>query len=92
MAKKFTEDFVNDLITWDKDIPSDPMLRMLAAKKRHPILVSNVKNPKKIQIQLIENQRALNELMDEMENVIILVLFKCEAIFKYILNLINTFY
>lgn len=82
MAKKFIEDFVNDLITWDKDIPSDPMFRMLAAKKRHPIVVSNVKNPKEIQIQLIENHRALNELMDDMENV--WCYLNDEANFKYI--------
>jgi hypothetical protein len=67
--KKYQEEFIENYVQYDKEISYDATLRTVAQKKRHAIIVANVKNPKEIQIQLAENEQALNMLMDDMEKV-----------------------
>ena len=67
--QKQNADFIQDYVLYNKDINATEVLRALASKKTHQIIVSNVINPSKIQIQLADNVNSLNTLMDELELV-----------------------
>lgn len=63
------EEFIQKHVWYDKDIPNDAIMRTVAQKSRHSIIVSNVRNPREMQIQLSENVDQLNMLMDELEHI-----------------------
>lgn len=63
------EEFIQKHVRYDKDIPSDAIMRTIAQKSRHSIIVSNIRNPREMQIQLSENFDQLNMLMDELEHI-----------------------
>lgn len=63
------EEFIQKYVWYDKDIPIDPIMRKIAEKSRHEIIVSNVRSPREMQIQLAENVDQLNMLMDELERI-----------------------
>lgn len=60
---------MQDYVLYNKEIDSMSVLRKIATKKSHKIIVSNVLDPSCIQIQLVENIDALNKLMEELEEV-----------------------
>lgn len=64
-----TAKFMQDYVLYNKDIDSMSVLKKLASKKTHKIIVSNVADPSCIQIQLVENTYGLNKLMDDLEEV-----------------------
>lgn len=63
------DEFIQRYVWYDKDITSDAIMRTIARKTRHTIIVSNVRNPREMQIQLAENLDTLNRLMDELERI-----------------------
>lgn len=69
IIKRYTEQFIQNHIRYETMISSEGIMRQIALKSRHTIIISNVKHPKEIQIQLADNEPLLNNLMDEMEKV-----------------------
>ena len=74
MIKKYLEEFIVKYTRYDKDIPSEAIMWTIAQKSRHSIIVSHIRNPREMQVQLAENEDQLNTLMDEMEKVILIVI------------------
>jgi hypothetical protein len=69
MLRKYNAEFVRnkDYVVYDHTIPNDELLRQLTVRDEHCIILSHVSNPCDIRIQLYQNERTLNSLMDEME-------------------------
>jgi hypothetical protein len=51
------------------DLDAKEIFKTIALKSTHNIIVSNVKNPCDIQIQLVDNQKELGDLMDDLEEL-----------------------
>jgi hypothetical protein len=67
--KRYQARFILDYVVYDKDLGQHDIIKVLASKRTHNIIVSNVHNPCDIQVQLFENVKNLNSLMDELENL-----------------------
>ena len=65
--KKIQAEFIQSHIVHTMD-PNE-ILRSFAEKSTHRIIISNVINPTNFQIQLVDNGRALDSLMDELEKL-----------------------
>lgn len=65
--KKLQAEFIQNHIVHQMD-PNE-ILKSFAEKSTHRIIISNVTNPTNFQIQLVENNRALDSLMDELEKL-----------------------
>jgi len=63
--------FIKEHVVYNTETDLDPkeIFKTIALKSTHSIIVSNVKNPCDIQIQLVDNQKALGDLMDDLEEL-----------------------
>lgn len=87
------EEFIQKHVRYDKAIPNNDLMRTIAQKSRHRIIVSHIKSPREMQIQLAENEAALNSLMDDLEKVKKNSLkVECEARYLFLISFSFSFF